>query len=220
MSERRLFYTVGSPYARAVRIVLQEKQLPCQAIVDDGSFTLEDRLRITPTLQVPALIEQGRTLWDSAVILEYLTEHYATPAAGPDQPPYAEHFIRPDHALEDRRLTASLQTLTASVATVSQLQWSGVRHEDNDFAGRNAARLQTLLHWCESQLPDDGGGFLPGVVSAQDVMLATTLMFVDHRPLRLTWRRAERPRIAALHDRLAARQSFRDNPIVWWQPDA
>ena len=83
---RKLFFTTGSPFARAVRIVLVEKGLDFER---DETFTtpsVEERARIAPTLQVPTLIDGKLTLWDSAVIIEYLMSNYPEVAADGIQP--------------------------------------------------------------------------------------------------------------------------------------
>jgi glutathione S-transferase len=49
-------------------------------------------------------------------------------------------------------------------------------------------------------------------------VLAAMIMFLENRPLRLTWRAPHRRKTAALHDRLQSRPSFLQNPILWWEP--
>jgi glutathione S-transferase len=61
-------------------------------------------------------------------------------------------------------------------------------------------------------------GFVPGLLSAQDVLLGVMIMFMEKRPLRLSWRSRERRKMAALHARLQSRPSFIENPILWWEP--
>ena len=67
-------------------------------------------------------------------------------------------------------------------------------------------------------LASDDEGFVPGVLSPQDVLLGVMIMFMENRPLRLTWRSPQRRRMAALHERLQSRPSFIGNPILWWEP--
>jgi glutathione S-transferase len=50
---RTLFFTTGSPSARAVRVALAEKALPFER---DETYTtpgVEERAKVAPTLQVP-----------------------------------------------------------------------------------------------------------------------------------------------------------------------
>src|SRR4051794_23746456 len=73
---RKLYFTTGSPFARAVRIVLTEKALPFERDETYTTPSVEERAKTTPTLQVPTLIDGDLKLWDSAVILEYLMATY------------------------------------------------------------------------------------------------------------------------------------------------
>jgi len=66
----RLRFTTGSPFARAVRIVLSEKGLDYEKTEEITTLTAEERNRDAPTLQVPALNDGTIQLWDSLVIIE------------------------------------------------------------------------------------------------------------------------------------------------------
>jgi len=215
---RKLFFTTGSPFARAVRIVLSEKGLPFERDETYTTPSVEERAKVSPTLQVPTLIEGDVRLWDSAVIIEYLMTAYPNADPGAGHKPFATDYVRPEHLWHDKLVHATLQTFGASTATVSQLQWSGIRHEDNSHGSRCAARNQYLLDWFEAQLAGTDEGFVPGVVSAQDVLLACWCQFIERRPLRLTWRAGHRPKIEALIARLESRPSFRQEPALWWEP--
>jgi len=215
---RKLIFTTGSPFARAVRIVLDEKGLDWERQEEITTPSVEARARTSPTLQVPTLIDGDLRLWDSTVILDYLTTTYPSRDVPGTTHRYADRFVRPDHEWTDKLAFATLQTLGVATTVISQLQWAGVKHEDNAYAGCCAARIQHVLDWCESMLASGAEGFIPGVLSAQDVLLGVMIMFMENRPLRLTWRAPHRSRMAALHERLQSRPSFEQNPILWWEP--
>src|SRR5215217_2471731 len=137
---RKRFFTTGSPFARSVRIVLAEKGLPFERDETYTTPSVAERAKTAPTLQVPALIDGDLKLWDSAVILEYLMTHYPNPHAQVGHQPLATDYIRSDHLWRDKLVHATLQTFGVSTATVSQLQWSGIRHEDNGHGTRSAIR--------------------------------------------------------------------------------
>src|SRR5215468_4711998 len=73
---RKLIFTTGSPFARAVRIVLDEKGLDWERQEEITTPSIEARAQTSPTLQVPTLIDGDLRLWDSHVILDYLTTRY------------------------------------------------------------------------------------------------------------------------------------------------
>ena len=215
---RKLFFTTGSPFARAVRIVLVEKGLDFEREETFTTPSVEERARITPTLQVPALIDGKLTLWDSAVILDYLMSAYPVAAVPEGMRPLAARYVRSGEEWHDKLVLATLQTLGVSTTTVSQLQWSGIRHEENSHAARCAIRNQHLLDWFESQLIGTADGFVPGVVSAQDILLACICQFIETRPLRLSWRAPDRPKLVSLIARMEQRPSFQQEAALWWEP--
>ncbi len=217
MSGRRLYFTPGSPFARAIRIMLAELGLDWEPDVARLKDSAGERAKRSPVLQVPTLVDNGLTLWDSGLIAAYLLATYPAPAAG-EAPPLARAITRPGHEWMDHRLFATVQTLGESTVLVSQLRWSGTTARDNAFIGRNVERILGLLAWFETQLADDGEGFLPGVLSVQDIFCICHLMFITHRPLEIEWVREHTPRLAALHDRLDERASFRRHGVTWWEP--
>lgn len=214
---RRLYFTPGSPFARAIRIILDEIGLAWEPDVASIKDSADDRARRTPALQVPTLFDGELTLWDSGLIAEYLL---ATYPARPEReaPVLAQSITRPGHEWPDRRLLATAQTLGQSTVIVSQMRWSGTTARDNAFIARNVDRIGRLIDWFETQLASEHEGFLPGTLSVQDIFCVCHLMFITHRPLDIEWERGKTPRLAALHDRLGERASFGRNPVTWWEP--
>ncbi|MGO4330336.1 glutathione S-transferase family protein [Cupriavidus sp. 2TAF22] len=215
---RKLFFTTGSPFARAVRIVLVEKGLDFERVETFTTPSVEERAKITPTLQVPTFVDGGLTLWDSAVIIDYLMSRYPGAAAPAGMPPLATDYVRPAQEWHDKLVLATLQTFGVSTTTVSQLQWSGIRHEENGHAARCAIRNQHLLDWFEAQIAGAADGFVPGVTSAQDILLTCICQFIETRPLRLSWRAPDRPKLASLVARMEKRPSFEQEAALWWEP--
>ncbi|SAL79639.1 glutathione S-transferase family protein [Caballeronia telluris] len=215
---RKLFFTTGSPFARAVRIVLVEKGLDFER---EETFTtpgVEERAKVAPTLQVPTLVDGDLTLWDSAVIIDYLMSSYPDAPAPAGMEPLATDYVRATESWHDKLVLATLQTFGASTTMVSQLQWSGVKHEDNVHAARCAVRNQYLLDWFETQLIGAEGAFVPGVTSAQDILLTCVCQFIETRPLRLSWRSPGRPKVASLVARMKRRPSLQQEAALWWEP--
>ncbi|AUT65173.1 glutathione S-transferase family protein [Paraburkholderia terrae] len=215
---RKLFFTTGSPFARAVRIVLVEKGLDFEREETFTTPSVEERAKVTPTLQVPTLVDGDLTLWDSSVIIDYLMSSYPGVPAPEGIDPLASDYVRATQSWHDKLVLATLQTFGVSTTMVSQLQWSGVRHEENVHAARCATRNQYLLDWFETQLVGADGAFVPGVMSAQDILLTCICQFIETRPLRLSWRAAGRPGLASLVARMERRPSFQQEPALWWEP--
>ncbi|MEH2227225.1 glutathione S-transferase family protein [Nostoc sp.] len=81
---RTLYYTQRSPYARKVRIVLAEKQLPCELQQTDINNKPPEFLSLSPIGKVPVLVDENDLVfWDSTLIVEYLDETYPEPSFYP-----------------------------------------------------------------------------------------------------------------------------------------
>ena len=213
---RRLMFTTGSPFARAIRVLLHELELDYEPLNEIATPTVEARAAATPTLQVPTLWDGDMRLWESGLIAEYLLSTYRS--RPPADPPLAAEPWRAAHGWHDRLVFATIQTFGTAATTISQLTWTGVAVSDNAHLELSAARMAHVLDWLEEQLPDDQSGFLPGFVSMQDIFLAAHIRFVEARPLGIDLRIGDHPKLKALGDRLDARDSFRAIPIWWWEP--
>jgi len=215
---RRLRYTTGSPFARCVRIVLHEKSLDYEPIEEITTTSAEERLKDSPTLQVPAFRDGDLNLWDSNIIVDHLMASYPNAPQPEGVQPFSEVLLRPGNTIHDKLMLATLQTLGTSMALISQMKWTGVGIEDNVHVARNAERIQHLLDWFEGELISTNEGFFSAVTSVQDVMLGAWIMFAENRPIGVEWRTDGRSKMAALHRRLSQRPSFIANPIWWWEP--
>jgi glutathione S-transferase len=81
---RLLYHLPLSPYARKVRLVLAEKRLPFELLVEKVWQRRPEYLEMNPAGTVPTMVEDnGRVIPDSNVICEYLDEAYPdTPLLG------------------------------------------------------------------------------------------------------------------------------------------
>jgi glutathione S-transferase len=69
----KLFYTKRSPYARKVRIIALEKNIPLELIEEDLTKKSDTLQQVNPLGKIPALLlDNGQVLVDSPVICEYL----------------------------------------------------------------------------------------------------------------------------------------------------
>ncbi len=69
----KLLGTTTSPYVRKVRIVLSEKKIDYTFLLEDLGAPDSTLSRFNPLGKVPCLLmEDGKTLYDSSVIVEYL----------------------------------------------------------------------------------------------------------------------------------------------------
>src|SRR5215470_14185737 len=73
---RALLLTTGSPFARAVRIVLHELALDYERREEITTPSVAQRAAASPTLQVPTYWDGDLRLWESGLIAEYLLHTY------------------------------------------------------------------------------------------------------------------------------------------------
>lgn len=214
---RILQYTPGSPFARVIRIVLDELDLNYERRELEAASSGGGDMWASPTLQVPTFWDDDIVLWESTLIAEYLLATYS--ARRDTTPGLASMVWRPSFAWRDKLVLASVHTLVTTITTISQLTWTGVGMGDNAHLDRSLERLPTLMAWLEGQLPDNGSGFIPNALSIQDIFLTSGVRFAEARPIGVAFAWSQYPRIAALLERLDQRPSFKANPILWWDPD-
>jgi len=216
MSTRALLFTTGSPFSRIVRIVLDELGLDYERREEITTPTSESRAKSTPTLQVPAFWDGGIHLWESGLIVEYLLANYETPAGG--NPPLAGALTRKEHYWQDRLVAASIHTLGTSATTIGQMKWGGTSIADSDYLTVCSEQMPYLAGWLEKQISAEGEGFQPGLLSIQDIALGCHLGYVMNRPIEVDPQLNKYPKIESLVNRLNERETFKNNPILYWEP--
>ena len=85
----RFYYGSGSPFSWRVQLVLEEKGLPYEGVLlsfAKGEHKSPEHLARSPHGKVPALTDDGVTLYESNAIVEYLEERYPTPPVLPADP--------------------------------------------------------------------------------------------------------------------------------------
>jgi glutathione S-transferase len=110
----KLYQFDRSPFAWKVRIVLAEKNVPYEGIVpqnknDDLEFARLNPFRLTPVL----VLEDGKAIYESTVIAEYLEETHPKPAMLP-RDPYGKARVRMLEDAVDQYLYPVVRALTSS----------------------------------------------------------------------------------------------------------
>ncbi len=198
----KLIGALTSPYVRKVRIVMAEKKLECEFVLEDvwGSDTI---LKSNPLGKVPCLVmEGGEAVFDSRVIVEYLDTLSPVgrliPASGRER-----IEVRAWEALADGMLDACL--LARMEAT-----WTGRTPEQRCQAwiDRQLSRVQAALAAVAQGLGDKP--YCSGThFSLSDVAVGCALGYMDLRFPQMDWA-GEHPNLARLARKLGQRQSFID----------
>jgi glutathione S-transferase len=197
----KLIGSNASPYVRKVRIVMAEKKLDYNFVIED---VWSEQTRISdsnPLGKVPCLVmEGGEALFDSRVIVEYLDTLSPVgkliPGVGRER---AE--VKTWEALADGVMDAALLARMEAI-------WTG-RTE----AQRSPAWIERQLGKIHASLAAMGKGlgdkpFCTGIhLSLADIAVGCALDYLDFRFPQIDWRAAH-PNLARLQEKLAQRPSF------------
>jgi glutathione S-transferase len=81
-----LFSARVCPYAHRTRLILREKNIAFEYTEVDLQNKSDRFLAVSPYGKVPALVHDGATVYESAIINEYLDEIFAQPRFMPESP--------------------------------------------------------------------------------------------------------------------------------------
>jgi glutathione S-transferase len=195
----KLFGTPGSPFVRKVRIVLAEKDIAYDYIVARASTPDSPVPPFNPLAKIPTLVrDDGRALYDSTVIVEYLDALGSGPKLIP------EDF---ESRIEVRRWEALGDGITE--ATVN------INHEYREPADKQRApawfekqqlKIDRGLALMEKDLGTNEFCFGNRFTLA-DISASYTLGYLDYALPEYEWR-SKHPALARLAARLDGRASF------------
>ena len=195
----KLYGTLGSPFARKVRIFLEEKCIPCEYIVQRGRDPGSRVPEFNPLAKVPTLVtDAGKGLYDSPVIVEYLDAQGEGPRLIPES--FAER-------IEVRRWEALADGVTeAAVAINHELREPKDKQRSQDWYGRQQLKIDRGLAVMEKDL--GGNEFcLSERFTLADIATGYALGYLDFGLPEQDWRTTH-PNLARLAKRLFARKSF------------
>ena len=207
---RKLLYSDGSPFARKVRIILAEKELPYEKDLQNGGLRPIDAIKVhNPALQVPTLYDRGGALWGSNLIIQYLFSVYPEPPTSNAHPPLSPSVARQDRYWEDMLTLTTIESMADAIVTY-RLMVAGGPPAENSFMDRQLARVATCLDWLEPRCSAEG--FWPGTLSVMDIGVMCPLIYGEVRKA-FDYRTGRWPQITALVDRLQTRPSVAATPI-------
>ena len=197
----KLIGSMTSPYVQKVRVVMHEKKLDYQFVLEDvwaAGTTITDS---NPLGKVPCLVmEGGEAVFDSRVIVEYLDTLSPVgkliPAQGRER---AE--VKTWEALADGLMDAALLARL-------EVTWAGRTESQRSSAwvDRQMGKINAALKTMSVGLGDKS--FCSGIhFSLSDVAVGCALVYLDLRFSQIDWR-GTYPNLAKLHEKLAARPSF------------
>jgi glutathione S-transferase len=195
----KLFGSPGSPFARKVRVLLDEKRIPHEYIVARGSAPGSPVPQYNPLAKVPTLVlDDGRGLYDSPVIIEYLDSLGTGPKLIPE--PFAERIeVKRWEALGDGIAEATV-AINHDLREPKEKQHPAAWHE------RQRLKIDRGLATMEKDLGKSEFCF-GGRFTLADIAAGYALSYLDFALPELEWRTSH-PSLAKLAERLFARKSF------------
>ncbi len=199
----KLIGSASSPYVRKVRVVMAEKKLEYDFVLENV-WTAETLIgEFNPLGKVPCLVMEGsEALQDSRVIVEYLDTLSPVgkliPSVGRER---AE--VKTWEALADGLLDASL--LARLEAT-----WAGRSDAERSQAwiDRQLGKVHAALRAMSQGLADKS--YCVGIhLSLADIAVGCALGYLDFRFPQIDWRSLY-PNLTKLHEKLMQRASFAD----------
>jgi glutathione S-transferase len=199
----KLFGSPGSPYARKVRIVLAEKNIPHEYIIARGSAPGSPVPQFNPLGKVPTLVlADGRGLYDSPVIVEYLD----TLGSGPRLIPEA-----PADRIEVMRWQALGDGIAEATVNINHdLREPKEKQHAAEWLQRQHDKIDRGLDVAEKGL-GQGQFCFGGRYTLADIATGYALGYLDHALPDVEWRKGH-PALAKLAERLFARPSFSSTP--------
>ena len=197
----KLIGSPASPYARKVRVVMAEKKLDYQYVIEDVWAPETSITQSNPLGKVPCLVmEGGEAVFDSRVIVEYLDTLSPVgkliPAQGRER---AE--VKTWEALADGLMDAAL---LARMEVIYKGRTEAQRSQA--WIDRQISKINAVLQAMSTGLADKP--FCSGVhFSLSDVAVGCALGYLDYRFPQIAWRDTY-PNLVRLQDKLAQRPSF------------
>lgn len=194
----KLLGTPTSPYVRKVQLVLLEKNIPHEYLIDPPREPGSQVVRVNPLGRIPALILDDETcVFDSPVIAEYADSLNDNPILIPRDNALARMRVKRWEALADGIMDS------AFTVRGERLRPEEKQAPDTITLHNNA--ISRALDFASRQLGNDP--WTNGLaVSLGDLALFAALVYLDLRQPERDWRSLH-PNLASLFDQIAERPS-------------
>ena len=196
----KLFGTPASPYVRKVRLVLEEKRIAYEYVVTSPATREALVAPLNPLAKIPVLqCDDGKAIYDSPVIVEYLDGLVAEPRLIPQ-------------AFNDRIEVRRWEALGDGIADATVLishdyRKPEAKRESADWYEKQRKKIERGL----AVMSKDLGGrefCFGGSFTLADIAAGYALGYLDQALPEFEWRKPH-PKLSQLDARLAVRESFR-----------
>lgn len=194
----KLIGSLTSPYVRKIRIVLAEKKIDYDLVLDSPWVEGNQVAAFNPLGKVPVLVlDDESTLYDSRVIAEYLDtvapNNRLIPASGRER-----ISVKRWEALADGVLDAAVAAFLEVRRPDGERSPSWIERQRGKIAQGLLAMSHELgeQHWCH------GNG-----LSLADIAVGCALGYVSFRLADIHWA-TQHPNLAQLYEKLMQRSAF------------
>ena len=195
----KLLGSSTSPYVRKVRLVLLEKNIPHEYVLDPPTTPESLVLRVNPLGRIPALIlDDGFCVFDSSVITDYADTLNDTPILIPRNDVFARLRVKRWEALADGIMDSAVVVRVESLRPPENQQPSILELHNTavskalEFASQSLGENQ----WCEG-----------APLTLADLALVSALLYLDLRQAERDWRGAY-PNLKNWFERMSQRPSM------------
>jgi glutathione S-transferase len=193
----KLIASLTSPFARKVRIVLWEKQISCE-LQEDIPWNKDTQVpQFNPLGKVPVMVlDNGDSLYDSRVIVEYLDDIKPWPLMIPSLS---------EQRIAVKKWEALADGISDAAATIFLEKKRPESQQSPDWIARQYAKINNGLKAMNDELVEPF--FLGNDYTLADITAGCALGYLSLRFPELDWR-STYPKLNALAERLEARESF------------
>ena len=196
----KLIGTPASPFTRKARVVLAEKRIDYEFVIDRPSEPDTRVPLFNPLGKVPVLVlDDDTTIFDSRVIVEYLDHASPVTRLIPED-------MRP--RIQVRRWEALADGCTDAVIAVTVEKRRPPEGQSAGWIARQQGKVDRSLEAMSNELGTKNwccGDFF----NLSDIAVGCALGYLDLRAPEIQWRNLY-PNLAKLTEKLAQRPSFRD----------
>ncbi len=202
----KLFGSPTSPYVRKARVLIEEKSLPVEFVIEDPWAEDSPLIEKNPLSKVPVLeIAPNDYIFESVLVVHFL-DHVDGRSFTPRDPVgywEAQRWQSLGNGIIDAAIQRIFETRRPP------------EHQLQDRMAREEGRIRRAIALAETGCK--GGEFLVGNrFSLADLIMGVAMQYVDFR-FAHDWRSAA-PKLAAWHAPIAARPSFVNTQPPDWTP--
>ena len=194
----KLIIATPSPYARKVRVVLHEKNIKFEEIIDVpwNRDTLTKNLN--PLGKIPILIEDGgEPLFDSKVIVQYLDNRFPNPLFYP---------AAPTENISAKLVEAAADGVSDALVLIYLENVRQEKLRSSDWIDRQKTKIYQGVKYLSEYLGTKQF-FVGGHFTIADVSTFSCLEYVDLRFPKFNWK-IEYPNLKNYWDNHKTRQSY------------